>query len=48
MNFVAALELPERMNDNWNSAQLEELLGTVAAEPASLPGSHDYGDIHSI
>jgi len=28
---VAALELSERVNDNWNSAQLEELLGAVAA-----------------
>jgi hypothetical protein len=36
------------MDDYWGTTQFEKLLGAVAAEPRSLPGTHDYGDVHSI
>jgi hypothetical protein len=48
VDLMAALELPERVNDNWNPAEFEELLWPVAAQPSAFPGGDNYCDVHSI
>jgi hypothetical protein len=45
-DFFTALELSERVNDYRNATQFEKLFRAIAAQPRSLAGSHDYGDIH--
>ena len=48
IDLSATLELSERANDYWNPIEFEELLGPVAAQPSSLPGGHNYRDVHSV
>jgi hypothetical protein len=48
VDLFTALELSERANDYGNAGQFEKLFRAIAAEPRSLAGSHDYGDIHPL
>jgi hypothetical protein len=48
VDLFTALELPERVNDYRNASQFEKLFRAIAAQPRSLAGSHDYGDIHPL
>src|SRR2546430_14587753 len=48
VDISAALKLPERVNDNRNAVEFDKLLGPSAAQPSSLPGGDDDGDIHSV
>ena len=48
VDLLGALKLPERVNDNRDSAYLQELLWADAAQPSSLPGGDDDRDVHEM